>query len=75
MVFRKNSMPYLRSEDTSECTSSPGLHDLSLTLLRQKVMTSFILPLCTHLPHSTSLTPISSVTTIINLENVSLGTL
>ena len=38
-------------------------------------MTRFVLPLCTFLPHSTSPTPISSVTTIIDLENVSLGTL
>ncbi|KIP03736.1 hypothetical protein PHLGIDRAFT_110447 [Phlebiopsis gigantea 11061_1 CR5-6] len=40
-----------------------------------EAMTRFVLPLCTYLPHSTSPTPISSVTTIIDLENVSLGTL
>lgn len=38
-------------------------------------MTRFILPLCSHLPHDTSPTPISCVTTIIDLENVSLGAL
>ena len=36
-------------------------------------MTRFVLRLCTHLPHATTPTPISSVTTIIDLENVSLG--
>lgn len=40
-----------------------------------ETMTRFVLPLCSYLPHSTSPTPISSVTTIIDLENVSLGTL
>ena len=36
-------------------------------------MTRFVLRLCSHLPHATAPTPISSVTTIIDLENVSLG--
>jgi hypothetical protein len=40
-----------------------------------EVMTRFVLPLCSYLPHSTSPTPISSVTTIIDLENVTLGSL
>ena len=40
-----------------------------------ETMTRFILPLCSHLPHDTSPTPISCVTTIIDLENVSLGAL
>ncbi|KAG7088632.1 hypothetical protein E1B28_012604 [Marasmius oreades] len=37
-----------------------------------EVMTQFVLPLCTALPHKTS-TPISSATTIIDLEKVSFG--
>lgn len=32
-----------------------------------------MLPVCTHLPHATAPTPISSVTTIIDLEGVSFG--
>lgn len=35
-------------------------------------LTRFVLPLCTALPHPTEPTPISSVTTIIDLEQVSL---
>ena len=35
-------------------------------------MTRFVLPLCTYLPHESSPTPISSITTIIDLENASL---
>ncbi|KIJ60271.1 hypothetical protein HYDPIDRAFT_32394 [Hydnomerulius pinastri MD-312] len=37
-----------------------------------EVMTRFVLPLCDHLPHE-PLTPVSSVTTIIDLEGVSLS--
>ncbi|KAF9059566.1 CRAL-TRIO domain-containing protein [Rhodocollybia butyracea] len=37
-----------------------------------EVMTHFVLPLCCKLPHATE-TPISSVTTIIDLENLSFG--
>ncbi|KAJ3559314.1 hypothetical protein NM688_g423 [Phlebia brevispora] len=37
-----------------------------------EVMTRLVLPLCTFLPHSTSPTPISSVTTIIDLQQVSI---
>jgi hypothetical protein len=39
-----------------------------------EVMTQFVMPLCTYLPHPT-LTPISSVTTIIDLKDVSLGSM
>lgn len=38
-------------------------------------MTRFIFPLCSYLPHPTSPHPISSVTTIIDLEHVSISTL
>lgn len=38
-------------------------------------MSEFIFPLCSYLPHSTSPTPISSTTTIIDLENVSFGSI
>ena len=36
-------------------------------------MTGFVLPLCTYLPHPAAPTPISCVTTIIDLQDVSLG--
>jgi len=38
-------------------------------------MTRFTLPLCSYLPHATSPTPISSTTTIVDLENVSFGSM
>ncbi|KZT11765.1 CRAL/TRIO domain-containing protein [Laetiporus sulphureus 93-53] len=38
-----------------------------------ETMTRFILPLCTHLPHATAPTPVSSVTTIIDLQDVTLS--
>jgi len=37
-----------------------------------EIMTRFILPLCTHLPHTTYPSPITSTTTIIDLAGVSL---
>lgn len=79
-TYRKSSTPSLRSGGISECTSpcsaatlvrSPTVHRVAL----YEVMTRLVLPLCSYLPHSTSPTPISSVTTIIDLENVSLGML
>jgi hypothetical protein len=38
-------------------------------------MTRFTFPLCSHLPHATSPTPISSTTSIIDLGDVSLSSL
>jgi len=38
-------------------------------------MTRFTFPLCSHLPHATSPTPISSTTSIIDLGEVSLSSL
>ena len=38
-------------------------------------MTGFVLRLCSHLPHRTAPTPISSVTTIIDFDQVSLSLL
>ena len=38
-------------------------------------MTRFTFPLCSHLPHATSPTPISSTTTIIDLGDASLSSL
>jgi hypothetical protein len=40
-----------------------------------EAMTRFVLPLCTDLPHPAASTPISSVTTIIDLQDVSLGSM
>ena len=36
-------------------------------------MTRFVFPLCTELPRSDAPTPVSCVTTIIDLQDVSLG--
>lgn len=38
-------------------------------------MTRFTFPLCSHLPHATSPTPVSSTTSIIDLDDVSLSSL
>ena len=68
----------LRSGDFSECASVFRLLSLGLILTCNtsialyEVMCRFVLPLCTTLPHSTAPTPVSSVTTIIDLEHVSL---
>ncbi|KAI0917472.1 hypothetical protein AcW1_007336 [Taiwanofungus camphoratus] len=40
-----------------------------------ETMTRFVLRLCSHLPHAHAPTPVSAVTTIIDLEHVSLGTM
>lgn len=56
------------------------LRSAMFTLLRSRIplyeyMTKFVLPLCSHLPHPTSPWPIASVTTIVDLEDVSLSAL
>ncbi|GLB45504.1 putative CRAL TRIO domain-containing protein [Lyophyllum shimeji] len=38
-------------------------------------MARFTLPLCSHLPHASQSTPITSTTTIIDLEDVSIGSM
>ena len=38
-------------------------------------MTRFTFPLCSHLPHTTSPTPISSTTSIVDLGDISLSSL
>jgi hypothetical protein len=40
-----------------------------------EAMCGFVMPLCSHLPHSTAPTPISCVTTIIDLQGVSFGSM
>ncbi|KAG5726883.1 Sec14 cytosolic factor [Termitomyces sp. T112] len=40
-----------------------------------ELMVRFAFPLCSHLPHPSSPTPISSVTTIIDLEHISIGSM
>ena len=40
-----------------------------------ETMTRFVLRLCSHLPHRTAPTPVSSVTTIIDFDQVSLALL
>lgn len=67
-----------RNEDTSVCAlhfntfSYYFLLTIRLRIALYEIMTNFVMPLCSHLPHSTSPTPISSVTTIIDLHDVSL---
>lgn len=51
----------------------PQLTVFSIAL--NELMVRFALPLCTCLPHSTSPTPISSVTAIMDMSNVSLSAL
>jgi hypothetical protein len=38
-------------------------------------MTRFVMPLCSYLPHATYPTPVSNVTTIIDLDSVSLSSM
>ncbi|KAI0345696.1 CRAL/TRIO domain-containing protein [Trametopsis cervina] len=71
-VYRIGS---LDSKMQKDLNAVPSERRYQRILVLQELMIRFNLPLCTHLPHSTSPTPISSVTTIIDLENVSLGTL
>jgi hypothetical protein len=45
------------------------------SIVLYELMTRFSFPLCTALPHPSGTTPISSTTSIIDLEDVSLGAL
>ncbi|TFK39054.1 CRAL/TRIO domain-containing protein [Crucibulum laeve] len=40
-----------------------------------ELMTRFSFPLCTYLPHASSATPVSSTTSVIDLENVTFGSM
>ncbi|KAI0088474.1 CRAL/TRIO domain-containing protein [Irpex rosettiformis] len=78
----KNGLPVyvyrLASLDTQlqkELNQIPTERRYQRIVVLYETMTRFVLRLCTHLPHSTSPTPISSVTTIIDLQNVSIGML
>ncbi|TCD62426.1 hypothetical protein EIP91_006908 [Steccherinum ochraceum] len=57
---------------SKELNQVPGERRYQRIIALYEVMTRFVLPMCTSLPHSTAPTPISSVTTIIDLEQVSL---
>ncbi|KAH9829628.1 CRAL/TRIO domain-containing protein [Rhodofomes roseus] len=68
-VYRLASLAPIKSE--LDAVPPPRRYQRIVALY--ETMTRFVLRLCSHLPHATSPTPISSVTTIIDLENVSLG--
>ena len=67
--YERVSVPIRRLLDVSRTYAHFNI--LSAALV--EYMTLFYLPLCTHLPHSTEPTPISSTTTIVDLEGVSLN--
>ncbi|KAI0700073.1 CRAL/TRIO domain-containing protein [Cytidiella melzeri] len=71
-VFRLAS---LDSTLQKELNKVPAERRYERIVALYEAMSRFVLPFCSHLPHSTSPTPISSVTTIIDLENVSIGSL
>ncbi|EPS98610.1 hypothetical protein FOMPIDRAFT_1126018 [Fomitopsis schrenkii] len=68
-VYRLASLAPIKSE--LDAVPPPRRYQRIVALY--ETMTRFVLRLCTHLPHATTPTPISSVTTIIDLENITLG--
>ncbi|KIK63120.1 hypothetical protein GYMLUDRAFT_222994 [Collybiopsis luxurians FD-317 M1] len=60
------------SKVQQELNAVPPERRYQRIIVLYEVMTRFVLPLCSKLPHSTT-TPISSVTTIIDLEDLSFG--
>ncbi|KAJ7644376.1 CRAL/TRIO domain-containing protein [Roridomyces roridus] len=78
----KNGMPvyvyHLASMDSKiqkELNAVPQSRKYQRIIALYELMTRFIFPLCTHLPHPTHPTPISCVVTIIDLQNISLGSM
>lgn len=82
---RRSSTPSHPSVATSACeprvplpprpTGTEVLTRGAPSVALYEAMTRFVLPLCTHLPHRTAPTPVSSVTSIIDLAQVSLPAL
>ncbi|KAI0350345.1 CRAL/TRIO domain-containing protein [Trametes cingulata] len=78
----KNGLPVyvyriasLTGPQQKELFSTPPERRYQRIVALYEAMTRFVLRLCTHLPHRTQPTPVTSVTTIIDLEHVSLPTL
>jgi hypothetical protein len=71
-------MQFHPKDDTSECMwhsqniPGGGADSTFSRIVLYEAMIRFVLPLCDYLPHEPP-TPISSVTTIIDLEGVSLS--
>ncbi|KAF9457432.1 CRAL-TRIO domain-containing protein [Collybia nuda] len=57
-----------------ELDSVPAARRYQRIVALYELMVRFAFPLCSHLPHSTT-TPISTTTTIIDLQDVSLGSM
>lgn len=53
-------------------TTTPHL-TASLRMTLYEAMTTLVFPLCSHLPHSSAPTPVSSATSIIDLQGVTIG--
>ncbi|KAH9917953.1 CRAL/TRIO domain-containing protein [Fomitopsis serialis] len=68
-VYRLASLAPIKSE--LDAVPPPRRYQRIVALY--ETMTRFVLRLCSHLPHATAPTPVSSVTTIIDLEHVSLS--
>ncbi|KAL0565156.1 hypothetical protein V5O48_016874 [Marasmius crinis-equi] len=71
-VYRLASVAPLQGE----LNSIPSERRYQRIVVLYEAMIRFITPMCTHLPHQTDLPnpiPISSTTSIIDLENVSIG--
>ncbi|PSS37087.1 hypothetical protein PHLCEN_2v1126 [Hermanssonia centrifuga] len=64
-----------QGQDEGGIISRPSHDEPTLLVALYEVMCRFVLPLCTYLPHRTAPTPISSVTTIIDLEQVTITSL
>ncbi|KAF8636036.1 hypothetical protein AX15_000193 [Amanita polypyramis BW_CC] len=58
-----------------EIEAVPPERRLQRIIALYELMTRFSFPLCSHLPHPSSPTPVSSTTTIIDLQDVSLTSL
>ncbi|ESK91262.1 phosphatidylinositol transporter [Moniliophthora roreri MCA 2997] len=70
-VYRLESIAPLQKE----LHAIPPERRLQRIIALYELMTNFSMPLCSHLPHDESSTPISSTTSIIDLESVSLSSM
>lgn len=80
MSYRRNWIQYHHNADTNGCTFPfPSFHSGAKTSLCSVALYEFMLrfafPLCSHLPHPSPTTPISSAVSIIDLKDVSLGSI
>ncbi|KAG6860752.1 hypothetical protein C0995_007870 [Termitomyces sp. Mi166 len=70
-VYRLASLAPLQKE----LDAVPAERRYQRIIALYELMVRFALPLCSDLPHSSSPTPITSTTTIIDLEHVSIGSM